>query len=74
MMRATRMSSISRPTRRSILNLYKALIALRQKRPELVAGAYEPVAAQGDVLLYRRRGDEGAAVIVRSISAPSRLR
>jgi len=47
----------------SILNLYKALIALRQKMPQLVSGAYEPVAAQGDILLYRRRGDEGAVVI-----------
>ena len=44
----------SKPTRGSILNLYKALIALRKKRPQLVKGAYEPVAADGDILLYRR--------------------
>ena len=38
----------------SILSLYKALIALRRKLPQLVIGAYEPLAAQGDLLLYRR--------------------
>ncbi|WP_407167510.1 alpha-amylase family glycosyl hydrolase [Bradyrhizobium sp. ORS 111] len=47
----------------SILNLYKALIALRKRMPQLVRGTYEPVAAHGDVLLYRRRSAEGAAVI-----------
>ena len=41
----------------SILNLYKALIALRRKLPQLVTGAYQPVAAQGDILLYRRDGE-----------------
>jgi alpha-glucosidase len=48
---------------RSILSLYKALIVLRRKLPQLVTGAYEPVAAQGDILLYRRRDDDGAVVI-----------
>jgi alpha-glucosidase len=47
----------------SILSLYKALIALRRKLPQLVKGAYQPVAAQGDILLYRRDG-EGEAVVV----------
>ena len=41
----------------SILSLYKALIALRKQLPQLVTGAYEPVAAQGDILLYRRRSE-----------------
>jgi alpha-glucosidase len=49
---------------RSILSLYRALIALRRKLPQLVTGAYQPVAAQGDILLYRRRDDDGAVVIV----------
>jgi alpha-glucosidase len=48
---------------KSILNLYKALIALRRKLPQLVTGAYEPVAAEGDILLYRRTGDGGAVTI-----------
>ena len=47
----------------SILNLYKALIALRRRLPELVTGAYQPIAAQGDILLYRREGEGGAVVI-----------
>jgi alpha-glucosidase len=48
---------------RSILSLYKALIALRRKLPQLVSGDYVPLAAQGDLLLYRRQS-EGRAVVV----------
>ncbi len=48
---------------RSILNLYKALIGLRNNLPELVAGSYVPVAAQGDLLLYRRQSEVDALVI-----------
>jgi alpha-glucosidase len=47
----------------SILSLYKALIALRRSLPQLVTGSYEPVAAQGDILLYRRRGEDGAVAV-----------
>ncbi|MES5488211.1 alpha-amylase family glycosyl hydrolase [Bradyrhizobium sp. INPA03-11B] len=53
----------------SILNLYKALIALRRKLPQLVRGSYEPVAAHGDVLLFRRRAAEGVAVIALNFGA-----
>jgi alpha-glucosidase len=38
----------------SVLNLYRGLLALRRTRPALVAGTYQPVAARGDLLLYRR--------------------
>jgi alpha-glucosidase len=48
---------------RSILGLYKALIALRTKLPHLRSGDYVPVAAQGDLLLYRRQR-EGQAVVI----------
>jgi alpha-glucosidase len=48
---------------RSILSLYKALIGLRKKLPQLVSGDYVPVAAQGDLLLFRRQS-EGRAVVV----------
>jgi alpha-glucosidase len=54
---------------RSILNLYKALIRLRKKWPQLVSGAYVPVAAQGDLLLYRRQGEGGAVVIALNLGA-----
>ena len=39
----------------SILSLYKALIGLRKKLPQLVSGDYMPIAAEGDLLLYRAR-------------------
>jgi alpha-glucosidase len=47
----------------SILQLYKALIALRKQSPVLQSGDYVPVAADGDLLLYRRWRD-GATVTV----------
>ncbi|MCA1458115.1 DUF3459 domain-containing protein [Bradyrhizobium sp. BRP22] len=55
--------------RTSILNLYKALIALRREWPQLVTGSYERVAAQGDILLYRRRGEEGALIVALNLGA-----
>ncbi len=39
----------------SILSLYKALIRLRKETPALMSGDYTPIAAQGDLLLYRRQ-------------------
>jgi alpha-glucosidase len=48
---------------RSILSLYKALIALRRKLLPLRSGDYVPIAAQGDLLLYRRQS-EGQAVVI----------
>jgi alpha-glucosidase len=48
---------------RSILSLYKALVRLRKERPQLAAGSYVPVVAEGDLLLYRREAD-GAAIMV----------
>ena len=48
---------------RSILSLYKRLIALRKASPALVEGDYHPIAAQGDLLVYRREA-EGIAIIV----------
>jgi alpha-glucosidase len=54
---------------RSILALYRALIALRKKSPQLVQGAYQPIAAEDDILLYRREGDGGALVIALNLGA-----
>ena len=53
----------------SILSLYKALIALRRKLPQLVTGAYQPVAAQGDILLYRRESEGDAVVVALNLGA-----
>jgi alpha-glucosidase len=47
----------------SILSLYRALIALRKQWPALSGGAYQPLAAEGDLLLYRRVR-EGRSVLV----------
>src|SRR3954452_13779506 len=54
---------------RSILALYRALIALRRKLPQLVTGTYEPVAAQGDLLLYRRKSDSQAVTVALNLGA-----
>jgi len=56
---------------RSILNLYKALIALR-KQLRAGRGSYMPIVADGDLLLYRREHD-GEPSSSRSISARSRF-
>lgn len=48
---------------RSILSLYRRLIGLRKGSPTLAAGDYHPIAAQGDLLIYRREA-EGKAVVV----------
>jgi alpha-glucosidase len=54
---------------RSILTLYRALIALRRTLPPLVTGTYEPLAAEGDILLYRRRDGHDAVVIALNLGA-----
>jgi alpha-glucosidase len=54
----------------SILNLYKALIRLRKEQPPLVEASYVPIAADGDLLLYRREYDGAAIVIALNLGAP----
>jgi alpha-glucosidase len=54
---------------KSILSLYRALIALRGKLPQLVTGTYEPVAAQGDLLLYRRMSESQAVTVALNLGA-----
>jgi alpha-glucosidase len=39
---------------RSLLALYRRLIELRRRRPELTAGDWQALAADGDVLAYAR--------------------
>jgi alpha-glucosidase len=53
---------------RSILNLYKALVSLRRKLPQLVSGPYVPIAAEGDLLLYRRGSDDSTTLIALNLS------
>jgi alpha-glucosidase len=47
----------------SILSLYRALIALRKKMSLLQSGDYVPVAAQGDLLLYRRQRNGNSVMV-----------
>jgi alpha-glucosidase len=54
---------------RSILSLYKALIELRKKLPQLLSGDYVPIAAQGDLLLYRRGSDRESIVVALNLGA-----
>jgi len=53
----------------SILSLYRALIGLRKKLPQLASGAYVPIAAEGDLLLYRRESDGRAVVVALNLGA-----
>jgi alpha-glucosidase len=53
----------------SILTLYRALIQLRKQLPQLTSGSYEPVAAQGDLLLYRRRAEGEILIIALNLGA-----
>ncbi|SDT32555.1 alpha-amylase family glycosyl hydrolase [Bradyrhizobium canariense] len=53
----------------SILSLYKALIKLRKQTPALTSGDYSPIAAQGDLLLYRRQSEGQAVVIALNLGA-----
>ena len=49
---------------RSLLSLYRRLIALRRSRPALVAGRYVGVAASDDILAYRREQDGDRLLVV----------
>jgi alpha-glucosidase len=47
----------------SILNLYRALLRLRRTHPQLAQGDYQPVAVEGEILLYRRH-HRGESVLI----------
>src|SRR5882757_8048211 len=49
--------------KQSILRLYRALIKLRKQTPALVSGGYVPLAAEGELLLYKRQDGEGSLLI-----------
>src|SRR3569832_19765 len=53
----------------SILSLYKALIAYRRGSAPLTSGAYEPIAAEKDLLIYARRNDAGSTVVILNIGS-----
>ncbi|RTL51294.1 MAG: DUF3459 domain-containing protein [Bradyrhizobiaceae bacterium] len=47
----------------SMLNLYRALLDLRRKRPELAVGSYRRILQDGDLLVYQRE-HQGRGLIV----------
>lgn len=53
----------------SILSLYKALIRLRRQCKPLVVGSYVPIAAEGDLLIYRREADGESVVVALNLGA-----
>jgi alpha-glucosidase len=54
---------------RSILNLYKTLIRLRRASPALIGGSYRAVAAEGDLLLYRRQSGDAVVTVALNLGA-----
>ncbi|WP_065752752.1 alpha-amylase family glycosyl hydrolase [Bradyrhizobium paxllaeri] len=52
----------------SILNLYRRLLRLRKKMPALSAGAYQPYAADEDLLAYYREFNENRLLIVLNLT------
>jgi alpha-glucosidase len=57
---------------RSILSLYRRLIDLRRGEPALEVGRFEPVAADGDVLAYARRGRRGESAFLVALNLGGR--
>lgn len=52
----------------SLLNFYKALIALRQKEPALYRGDYYPVITDGKVLAYLRKYKDKSFLVVLNLT------
>ncbi|MEJ1157147.1 alpha-amylase family glycosyl hydrolase [Prosthecomicrobium sp. N25] len=50
--------AMQRDDPKSILSLYRRLIALRRAHPALSVGGYRPLFAEGDLLLYARESGE----------------
>jgi alpha-glucosidase len=55
----------------SMLNLYRALIALRRARPELALGTYKTVTAMDDILMFEREHMGQRSLVALNFSAAS---
>jgi alpha-glucosidase len=53
---------------RSLLNLYRELIALRRTNPIMVTGSLQAVSAENSVLRYERVGSEGRMLVLLNLS------
>ncbi|WP_373414672.1 alpha-amylase family glycosyl hydrolase [Ensifer aridi] len=58
--------------RRSLLSLYRQLIALRQTEPALVAGRFQPLRSERGVLLFERCSDDKRLLIALNTRDSSR--
>ena len=59
---------------RSLLSLYRALIALRRRKSVLTEGGYEPGRSRNDILTFRRVGaDVAVLVALNLVHEPRRL-
>jgi alpha-glucosidase len=66
--------SVLKKNARSLLWLYKRLIALRREEPCLTIGRYIPVRSQNDIFTYKRADDEVACLIALNLAhEPRRL-
>ncbi|GEP07060.1 alpha-amylase family glycosyl hydrolase [Methylobacterium oxalidis] len=54
---------------RSMLNLYRRLIELRRRRPELLAGRYRRLSSEGGVLAFARWLERSGVVVALNLSA-----
>jgi len=66
---ATRNVGKMRDDSRSILILYKNLLALRRKHKALRCGAWRRLPAPGETLAYERRGDDERCFVVLNLDA-----
>jgi alpha-glucosidase len=57
---------------RSMLSLYRKLIALRRGEPALEVGRFEPVKTEGDLLAYVRRGRGGESAFLVALNLGDR--
>jgi alpha-glucosidase len=55
--------------RASLLFLHRRLLQLRRNHPALAVGDYQPMAAAGDLLLYRRAADDGRFLVALNLGA-----
>jgi alpha-glucosidase len=70
--RARNVASLKRDER-SILQLWRSLIALREQEPALTQGTQEPVRARNDILAFRRRlGGDSILVLLNLSGEPRR--
>ncbi|YCI06970.1 alpha-amylase family glycosyl hydrolase (plasmid) [Ensifer sp. D2-11] len=65
---AQRNVAVERGDERSLLSLYRQLIALRQTEPALLAGDFRPLRSRGNVLLFRRCTRDRQLLIALNVS------